>query len=119
MRWPRIEAFAEAWVSRVSMNLALDGLRRQQRPWMPSALLTSGPEVGVPNAERLDLQRALLSLPRRQREVVALRYLADLPEQAVADVLKCSPGTVKQHASRGLAALRRSDAVALQEAWDH
>ena len=48
----------------------------------------------------------LRSLSRRQREVVALRYLADLPEADVARALGCSVGTVKQHASRGLAALR-------------
>lgn len=50
---------------------------------------------------------ALGSLPRRQREVVALRYLADMPEAAVVAALGCAPGTVKQHAHRGLAALRR------------
>ena len=42
-----------------------------------------------------------------EREVVALRYLADLPEADVARALGCSVGTVKQHASRGLAALPR------------
>src|SRR5215210_1842458 len=74
VRWPKIESYAEAWVSRVSMNLALDGLRRQQRPtWM---LVPSGPTVGTPTPERLDLQRALLALPKRQRQVIALRYLA-------------------------------------------
>lgn len=35
-----------------------------------------------------------------------LRYLADLPEDAVAAALGCSVGTVKTHGSRGLAALR-------------
>ena len=38
--------------------------------------------------------------------MVALRFLADRPEAEVAAVLGCSVGTVKQHASRGLAALR-------------
>jgi RNA polymerase sigma factor (sigma-70 family) len=54
----------------------------------------------------VDLVRALRALPRRQREVVALRYLADRPEAEVADLLGCSAGAVKQHAHRGLAALR-------------
>ena len=58
------------------------------------------------NAERVDLNRALGTLPPRQREVVLLRYVADLPELEVARQLECSPGTVKTHASRGLAALR-------------
>ena len=38
--------------------------------------------------------------------MIVLRFLADLPEADVARVLGCSVGSVKQHASRGLAALR-------------
>ena len=49
---------------------------------------------------------ALRRLPRRQREVVTLRYLADVPEAEVARLLGISAGSVKTHASRGLAALR-------------
>ena len=113
VRWPRINEYPEAWVSRVSMNLAIDGIRRQNQPW---AKLLPPPLVDPPTADRLDLQRALAALPTRQREVVALRYLADLPEETVARALKCSAGTVKQHASRGLAALRHSSAIVLQEA---
>ena len=41
-----------------------------------------------------------------------LRYLVDLPEAEVAQTLGCSVGTVKTHASRGLAALRKSLEVA-------
>ena len=40
-----------------------------------------------------------------------MRFLADLPEADVAKALGCSVGSVKQHASRGLAALRISMAV--------
>jgi DNA-directed RNA polymerase specialized sigma24 family protein len=39
---------------------------------------------------------------------VVLRYLADRSEQETAELLGCSAGTVKQHAHRGLAALRSS-----------
>src|SRR4051812_25957325 len=69
-RWARVEGYAEAGVSRVSMNLAIDRVRRQLRPWanlLPPAI-ASGPP---PSAERLDLQRALAALPNRQRQVVA------------------------------------------------
>jgi RNA polymerase sigma factor (sigma-70 family) len=54
----------------------------------------------------LDLQRALDRLSTRQREVVVLRYVADLSEADVARVLGCSVGSVKTHASRGLTTLR-------------
>ena len=100
VRWGRVGPYAEAWVSKVSANLVLDGWRRSD------ALA----------ADRLDLLRALSTLPRRQREVLALRYLADLPLANVADALGCTVGTVKQHAARGLEALRHSPDVTPQEA---
>jgi len=62
-------------------------------------------DIGVP-LNRMELVTHLARLPRRQREVVVLRYLADLPEAAVAEALGCSVGTVKRHASRGLGSLR-------------
>ena len=49
---------------------------------------------------------ALATLPRRQREVLVLRYYLDLSEREIADTLEISPGSVKTHASRGSAALR-------------
>jgi RNA polymerase sigma factor (sigma-70 family) len=63
----------------------------------------------------------LATLSRRQREVIVLRFLADLPEADVARALGCSVGSVKQHSSRGLANLRNSlgttsDAVATDDA---
>jgi RNA polymerase sigma-70 factor (sigma-E family) len=45
-------------------------------------------------------------LPRRQREVLTLRYYLDLSEAQIAEALGISPGSVKAHAHRGLAALR-------------
>jgi RNA polymerase sigma-70 factor (sigma-E family) len=52
------------------------------------------------------LVAALGRLPRRQREVLTLRYYVDLSEVQIADALSISPGSVKAHAHRGLAALR-------------
>jgi RNA polymerase sigma-70 factor (sigma-E family) len=104
IRWPRVDGHAEAWVSRVTANLAIDFLRRGRSQ---EAVPESPGRLDADVATRLDLARSLSSLPKRQREVVILRYLADLPEDAVAAQLGCSRGTVKQHASRGLAALRR------------
>jgi RNA polymerase sigma factor (sigma-70 family) len=42
----------------------------------------------------------------RQRQVAVLRYLEDRPVHEVADLLGCSIGSVKRHASRAAAALR-------------
>lgn len=58
---------------------------------------------------RLETQRvldALRSLPTRQAEVLALRFQADLSEVEIAETLGISTGSVKTHASRGIAKLR-------------
>jgi DNA-directed RNA polymerase specialized sigma24 family protein len=88
-RWWRIKPDAARWVSRVSANNDL--VRAHD---------------GEPIIERLALVEALSRLSKRQREVVVLRYLAGYPEADVAEILDCSVGTVKTHASRGLHSLR-------------
>ena len=105
LRWSRLAERPEGWVVTVATNLAIDRQRRRRRELAATAepLALIDPFM----SERLDLSRAIRRLPRRQREVVVLRYLADLSELQVADALDCSPGTVKVHASRGLAALRK------------
>jgi RNA polymerase sigma-70 factor (sigma-E family) len=58
---------------------------------------------------------ALAGLPRRQREVLALRYYLDLSEREIAETLRISRGAVKSHASRGAAALREHLSDLLEE----
>jgi len=103
-RWARLIRAGDAtpWVVRVAANLAIDRWRR---------LRTAATHVVVAPAptstpDRVDLHRALARLSRRQREVILLRYFADLPEADVARELGCAVGTVKTHAARALAALR-------------
>lgn len=55
--------------------------------------------------ERRLVVAALRTLPCRQRECLALRYYLDLSEREIADALGISTGSVKTHASRGLASL--------------
>jgi DNA-directed RNA polymerase specialized sigma24 family protein len=50
---------------------------------------------------------ALLRLPVRQRQVVALRLFLDLDTGRTAEVLGIAPGTVTAHLARAIAALRR------------
>jgi len=113
VRWRKIAAYAEPWVVRVATNLAIDVARARTRR-RPSA--TAEPDATAAVDSRVDLVVAIGNLPRRQREVVSLRYIADMSEIDVAALLRCSTGTVKQHASRGLAALRRSGHLTEEDA---
>jgi len=56
-------------------------------------------------AERDAVWAGVAALPRRQREVLVLRYYMDQSEAEIARMLEISAGSVKQHASRGIAAL--------------
>ena len=55
---------------------------------------------------RLALKDALLALPPRKRAVLVLRYLEDLPEAQVADLLGCTVGTVRSQTHKAIAQLR-------------
>jgi DNA-directed RNA polymerase specialized sigma24 family protein len=101
-RWQELAAYGEAWVVRTATNLALDLMRRGRPRFVPDP--AAGPDLVVEH--RVDLVRALGRLPKRQREVVLLRYVGDRSEHEVAMVLGISAGAVKTHASRGLTALR-------------
>jgi RNA polymerase sigma-70 factor (sigma-E family) len=105
LRWGSVADKPGGWVAKVAANLAIDRYRRRRRTHFvrPLAVSALDPNVSL----RLDLVRALRGLPRRQREVVVLRYLADWSEQDVATELGCSLGAVKAYGARGLGALRR------------
>jgi RNA polymerase sigma-70 factor (ECF subfamily) len=75
-RWRRVEEYADAWVGRVAVNLALDRVRSHDYRRRVSAEPREVETLDPDSAERIDLQRALLTLPRRQRDVVVLRYPA-------------------------------------------
>jgi RNA polymerase sigma-70 factor (sigma-E family) len=113
--WSRVRREdATAYARRVMVNQHTDWWRR--RPWRerPVDELYDRPVVDDPvrRADQRDaLVRALARLGRRERAVVVLRYYLDLPEDAVADLMGISPGTVKSAASRALAKLRVSTAL--------
>jgi len=52
------------------------------------------------------LLRALRALPARQREVLVLRYFADLPEAEIAAVTGTRIAVVRTYAARGMSSLR-------------
>jgi RNA polymerase sigma factor (sigma-70 family) len=104
-RWGRLGAAAhrDAWVVRAATNGALDVVRRGAPPAMEHSPVAFEDH----SASRLVLVSALRDLPRRQREVIALKYLVGLPEDDVARVLGIGAGSVRRHAARALERLRK------------
>ncbi len=102
-RWERVGSmtYPDGWVYQVALNAMKRKLRRlalerrltsrQQPPTLT--------ELADPNPE---LWREVHALPKRQRLVVLLRYVADLPEADIAKALGVTRGTV----SASLAAAR-------------
>jgi RNA polymerase sigma-70 factor (sigma-E family) len=74
---------------------------RERTPDLPSA-----EESALAGAQRSSVLGALSALPSRQREVVILRYYADLSEAEIAETLGISRGAVKSHTARAKGSLR-------------
>lgn len=117
-RGERIESL-KAWVTTVAVNQVRSGFRRMRaerrarersgrRGW-------AGEDAGLPLAARaeqaVDVQRALMALPRRQREATVLRYYLDMDVAEVARTLGVNEGTAKTTLHRA----RRALAEALGE----
>jgi RNA polymerase sigma-70 factor (sigma-E family) len=87
-------------------------LAEQRTAWSKRVTVTGqvpdGATAAVDVDAQLDLRAALAALAPRQRAAVVLRYYCDLSVEQTAQVLKCSAGTVKSQAARGLVTLRRS-----------
>ncbi len=105
---------ALAYLRRAVVNRSNSALRHRSVVHRHVARGTGALPETVPGADdhAIDRERrdtvltALQSLPRRQREVLALRYYLDLSEADIAATLGISRGAVKSHASRGSANLR-------------
>jgi RNA polymerase sigma factor (sigma-70 family) len=99
-----------AWVVRTALNMNISRWRRHRREVAvpdPSVVADLPAGDGVADSS-IDprLKAALMRLPARQRQVVALRLLLDLDTRATAEVLGITPNTVMAHMARALSALR-------------
>jgi RNA polymerase sigma-70 factor, ECF subfamily len=94
-----------AWVTTVAMNLARSGLRRLRSERRARARLHGSAASDPVSSDRVDVQRALSTLPRRQREAVVLRYYLQMDTREVATALGINEGTVKSTLFRARAAL--------------
>ncbi|MEU7946197.1 SigE family RNA polymerase sigma factor [Micromonospora taraxaci] len=111
-RWGRISRTdrPDAYVRRMLVNAHHSWWRRRSSREVSVAAVTdwagAADEAAVV-AERDALWRLVRELPRSQRTVIVLRYYEDLDDTSIAEILACSAGTVRTHAKRALATLRK------------
>jgi RNA polymerase sigma-70 factor (sigma-E family) len=104
-RWPRIAGDrVEAYARRVLVNCCFAAYRSRGREVVTDELPDR--PVWSDHAERLAMLEALAELSLRDRAVLALRFLEDLPVAEVAAVLNVAEGTVKSQTARALARLQ-------------
>ena len=107
-RWAQVRRAdaPHAWVHTVGLNLVRSTLRRRglERRWLARQRVEHFPAPPEPDGP---LWQAVAALPDRQRTAVALRYVADLTEQQVGDVMGISRGAVASTLSAARASLAR------------
>jgi RNA polymerase sigma-70 factor (sigma-E family) len=111
-RWDQIGRLdrPEAYVRKMIVNEYLSWRRRSWRLVWSDGLEAGqdrpGRDHAADHAERDALLAEVGRLPRRQKAVLVLRYYEALSDTEIAEVLGCTPGTVRGYASRALATLR-------------
>lgn len=115
-RWRKLpdESAALRYVRTSVVNRSRSALRHRivkrrhdwQRPALPTVVAAE--EAALVRIEHAAIGAAVAALPRRQREVIVLRYFQNLSVAETAAVLKISPGAVKSSASRALDAIETS-----------
>jgi RNA polymerase sigma-70 factor (sigma-E family) len=104
--WRRVQRAnqPEAYVYRVLVNTYRDTRSRRWTGEVPTEELPEEP-VDSDHLTGIEVRRALASMSRDHREVLVLRYFADLSEAQTAKVLGIPTGTAKSRTSRALAVL--------------
>ena len=120
--WSRVRKAddPDAYLRRIVLNAHLGSFRKrrvtERLTGYPPDMLAPVPDPAGQHGDRATVIAALGTLPRRQREVLVLRYWLDLTEAQVAATLGCSVGNVKSQTSRALSRLRGSAELADWEA---
>ena len=103
-RWEVVSFYENptAWLRRVLVNKATS---RGRRLTAEAKMLTKVGNRRVPELEvsepTSEIWAAVRALPKRQSQVIALRYWDDLGIDEIASILDCKPETVKTHLKRG------------------
>jgi len=111
------------WLYQITLNIIRDRFKKRELDYVSldtpvetddsefyhqPADLTNSPEQIISQKENLQtIQKAILSLPLKYREVIVLRHLQDLSYIEISNILKLPSGTVKIHLYRAREQLRR------------
>ena len=109
-RWRQVRELdrPELWVRRICSNLAVSQFRRRMAELRATTRLLTRVSTSVELDDTGEvLWTALATLPTRQRQVAALRFVYDLPLRDIAEVLQLSEGTVKVHLRRARTTVAR------------
>src|SRR5579875_1184842 len=80
---------------------------RKHAPRLAEPVDAASPDRALAAEDRGEMVTALHHLPRRQREVLVLRYYLDLDVDEIASTLRIGPSAVRSNTARGLARLAR------------
>ena len=111
------------WLYQITLNIIRDKFKKKELNYVSldtpietddsefypqPANLTNNPERIIAQKEDARaIQKAILSLPLKYREVIVLRHLQDLSYIEIANILKLPTGTVKVHLYRAREQLRK------------
>ena len=108
----RFQSGLFTWIYRIAHNECRNHLRKRNVPFIPlEAVLGSQDEIDRARvfdrseARKAALRAAVMELPFKMREVIALKYLQDLSYKEMSRILGCPPGTVASRLNRALAEL--------------
>ncbi len=110
-RFDRRRSSERTWLLSIARNLLTDHHRRERHRRTEQLDVDAAPAVPGPEEQSNDnpeLTAALEGLNEREREVLALRYGADLTGPEIATLLELTPANVQQIASRALRRLREA-----------
>jgi RNA polymerase sigma-70 factor (ECF subfamily) len=120
--WNERSAFY-SWLYRITLNLAIDRLRRRKKDrTLASGLVREHREAVDPlgdlveeRAREHDLARlraAVAALPEGQRTVITLRHYEGLSLKEIAEVRGCALGTVKSTLHQAFRSIQRALGIA-------
>ena len=116
VHWARARA-ADHFDAYVRAILVREFLAERRSGWARRVTLSAEPRDGrgakaaADHDAVIDMRAALARLPRRQRATLVLRFYCDLTIDQAAELLGCSPGTVKSQTAKALSSLRRTPEV--------